>query len=263
VNLVDLIKARHAKDGVVVTECKDGPTQTRDHRRLDAWVLLKTWKPITCIGYEVKVSRSDWLQDQKFTGYFDLCHLFYVATEKGIVKDGELPEGVGLLEVLGQGSGRRLVMRKKAARRDVALPSELMAYVLMSRASIDRTFGYGPERTRDERVERWRTWLDQRQQFQEIGRCVSRRMHQIVTDALQRAGEAEERAKGLAVADRMLKEMGITPSSYEWSMRNAFERANGGVLLERLRGLQHDLGRSITQLERFRGTGTDAIAVNE
>jgi hypothetical protein len=56
--LLKALAQRH-KDDVFVPECKNGPTQTGSHRRLDAWVMLKTWSPVTMIGYEIKVSRSD------------------------------------------------------------------------------------------------------------------------------------------------------------------------------------------------------------
>jgi hypothetical protein len=53
-------------------------------------------------GHELKTSRSDWLrelnQPGKADGWADECHQFWlVAAEAGIVHDGELPHGWGLM----------------------------------------------------------------------------------------------------------------------------------------------------------------------
>jgi hypothetical protein len=90
--LLAMLETRHSND-VFVPECKDGPTQTRSHLRLDAWVLLKTWSPITTIGYEIKVDRGDWRRDDKLHQYMPLCHLLYVVALKGVVPADELPAG--------------------------------------------------------------------------------------------------------------------------------------------------------------------------
>src|SRR5688500_2367282 len=118
-----MLASRHL-DAVFVAECKDGPTQTRSHLRLDAWVLAKTWSPITTIGYEIKVDRADWRRDDKLHNYMPLCHLLYVVAPKGVVPIEELPQGVGLLEPVGQAG--RLQARRRAARREIVLPAELM-----------------------------------------------------------------------------------------------------------------------------------------
>ncbi|CAB4177422.1 hypothetical protein UFOVP998_37 [uncultured Caudovirales phage] len=156
-DLMRLLAERHAGD-VFVPECKNGPTSAGSgrHRRLDGWALLKTWSPITCIGYEVKVSRSDWLNDDKFTDYLPLCHKLFLVAPKGVVEPAELPLSVGLLEPIGTGSGMRLVTRRKVVRREIPMPAELLVYVLMSRTRI-----VAPntcDKTREQRAEALRRW---------------------------------------------------------------------------------------------------------
>lgn len=64
--LIQLLRKRHEKD-LLVSECKTGSTWISNGcRRLDAWVLKRTWSPVTMIGYEVKVSRSDFVNDMKW-----------------------------------------------------------------------------------------------------------------------------------------------------------------------------------------------------
>lgn len=58
-------------------------------------------------GFELKASRSDWLrelkQPEKAEPIFRFCDFWVVVTEKGVVKDGELPPTWGLLERRGNG----------------------------------------------------------------------------------------------------------------------------------------------------------------
>jgi hypothetical protein len=72
-------------------------------RTLDA-VSLQLWPSSGMLldGYEIKVSRSDWLRElknpakaQEFVGLVD--RLWLVVSDEAIVKDGELPESWGLL----------------------------------------------------------------------------------------------------------------------------------------------------------------------
>ena len=89
-----LLEDRHVKD-IFVPQCKMGSAGSKT---LDGWALLPTWSPLTTIGYEIKVSRSDWTHDQKHEQYRAVCHLFFVVAPKGVVRIGELAAGVGLLE---------------------------------------------------------------------------------------------------------------------------------------------------------------------
>lgn len=54
-------------------------------------------------GYEVKISRSDFLSDvgsQKWRKYLSVCHQVYFATPAGLLRKEEIPSGAGLI-VLG------------------------------------------------------------------------------------------------------------------------------------------------------------------
>ena len=60
-----------------------------------ATIDLKTW---TVRGYEVKMSRADFLRDEKWTSYLPNFHFFWFAIpEPGIILPEELPDGIGLL----------------------------------------------------------------------------------------------------------------------------------------------------------------------
>jgi hypothetical protein len=58
-------------------------------------------------GFEIKVSRSDWLrelkQPEKAEDVYQYCDYWWIVAPKGIVKDGELPPTWGLLELRESG----------------------------------------------------------------------------------------------------------------------------------------------------------------
>lgn len=217
--LSKMLAQRHS-DAVFIPECKMGMAGSRT---LDGWALLPTWSPLTTIGYETKVSRSDWLQDQKFEEYRAVCHLFFVVAPKRIVERQELPAGVGLLEPVGQGDGARLVMRVKAVRQepDPAKLVRLMAYALMWKR-VEHDPG---RQTRPHRAEMWRRWVADRQEFQAIGGSVAGRMRQILTDAISARRAAEAKAERLADAARVLEELGVQPQWSAYATRREIERA--------------------------------------
>lgn len=222
VELNRLLAARHS-DGVYVPECKMGAAGSRT---LDGWALLPTWSPLTTIGYEIKVSRSDWLQDQKYEEYRACCHLFFVVAPAKIVQRGEIPAGVGLLEPIGDGTGRRLVMRVKAVRQapDDAKLARLMAYALMWR----RVQANPMLDERPKRAVRWAQWVAEQQEFHVIGRSVSRRMRALVTAAQDAQQRAESRANRLEHAAALLRELGIDDTFNRFAVRREIERAIGG-----------------------------------
>lgn len=240
--ITKLLEARHAKD-VFVPECKMGAAGSRI---LDGWALLSTWSPLTTIGYEIKVSRSDWTQDQKFDEYRAACHLFMVVAPKGVVQPGELPHGVGLLEPLGAGTGCRLVLRGKAVRQepDTSKLVKLMAHVLMWRKD---TRDYGMQ-TKAQRASHWRVWADERQDFQLVGRSVRGHMRKILVDAIDAKNRAESRAQALEAADAILRELGVTPSTYHWNTRRQIEAA----LRKDAEGTIADINATIERLARLR-----------
>ena len=57
--VLTLLRNKHSKD-VFVSECKNGETWgARDLLKMDAWVLLRSYSPLTTVGYEIKISRRD------------------------------------------------------------------------------------------------------------------------------------------------------------------------------------------------------------
>jgi hypothetical protein len=87
------------------------------------------------VGHEVKASRSDWLSELnkpgKADGWADQCHAWYLVTIPGVVAEGELPPGWGLMHP-GTSRTRMKVVTTAHVHRD-RTPSWDAARSIMAR----------------------------------------------------------------------------------------------------------------------------------
>jgi len=175
-DVAKLLAKKHSDD-VFVEEVKNGPSWTGGDstcRRIDAWAMKKSWSRPALYGYEIKVSRSDFLGDDKWPAYLDMCNMLCFVAPADVIKPEEVPEQVGLITV--SKTGTRLYTKKKAPHREIEPPVDTLLYLLM-RAS---GFG-GPEQlgmghrawTRQSNIEYWRDWLADKKEAREIGHRAS------------------------------------------------------------------------------------------
>ena len=170
-DILRLLEGRHSKD-VFVPECKDGPTHYSQHRRLDAWVMARSWAHPCVTGYEIKVGRQDFLRDTKWTDYLSMCNELYFVCQSGLIAVEEVPEGAGLLWVAK--TGTRLFTKRKAPYRDIEIPDSVWRYILMCRTKITR------ERFDDEPNDCWRQWLAEKAEKRDLGLAVSKGIRETV-----------------------------------------------------------------------------------
>lgn len=223
-SLVAALARKHADD-IFVVECKDGPTQTGTHRRLDAWVLKKTWSPITMIGYEVKVSRSDWLSDKKLIAYLPLCHYLYMVAPKDLIALDELPSGVGLLEPVGDGA--RLATRRKATWRDIELPTNLLVYVLMCRVTITRE----QQQNAAWRLDQLKHWVDGKVERRELSYAVNKKIREKFIEQEHRFQLLEQRTAAVEQVKQRIIELGFDPDKpfSLWQVSERIKELAGAV----------------------------------
>jgi DNA repair MmcB-like protein len=174
--LLRLLEARHSKD-LFVPECKDGPTHLTTHLRMDGWAMVKSWANPCVLAYEIKVSRSDFVADNKWPGYLPYCNQFYFVMPKDLIDLSEVPEQVGLLVAIGQGAGARLITKKKAPYRDVVIPESVYRYILMCRVRVESE----SDRSESDR-DRWRHWLTLKAEDQKLGYQVAKRIRERATE---------------------------------------------------------------------------------
>lgn len=202
-DVIELLAARHSND-VFVAECKDGPTWGGGAMRLDAFAMRRSWANPCTFGYEVKVARSDWLNDTKWHLYRDLVNEFSVVAPAGVIKPEEVPAGVGYLQVAS--TGTMLVRKIKATRQetDPAAQNMLLQYVLQSRCTID-----APREPRT--VDEWRAWLARKEEARDIGHQVAAALRDrymrdvaLVRRQIKEAEDGAEEARQMMAAARAL-----------------------------------------------------------
>ena len=198
-DLLELIRARHRGE-FVVEECKMGSSWHGAEQRLDAWALRNTWSPVTAEGYEIKVTRSDFLSDMrtgKWRTYLEACHRLWFVTPARLVDPKEVPKECGLLWA----TPAKLTTRKAAPRRSrtqaAAALLGTMTYCLMSRARPVRNMFEANGRPA---ADVWRELLLEGLGHRYLGHVVSRRV-------AERIEAAELKAERLAREVKRLKEV--------------------------------------------------------
>lgn len=126
-DIIEKLRVKHAKD-VFLMECKTGPSYSGPCPRLDAWAMNKSWAHHCCTGYEVKVSRSDFMNDEKTNEYLPFCHELYFVCPWSLIDPSEVPEYAGLMWASPNSS---MVVRKKKAPKRLEVDSMIYVYVLI------------------------------------------------------------------------------------------------------------------------------------
>lgn len=253
-HILALLRDKHSKE-VFVSECKDGPSQLGSHNRMDAWVMARSWAHPAVTAYEIKVSRADFLGDQKWHKYLDFCNYFYFAAPPGIIAPNELPPEVGLY--VTSTNAARLFCKKKATLREVAIPENVFRYILMCRAKIGSE--RGPEDTRTTAYEFWKAWLEGKRDCRDMGHRVSRAIREAVSKKVieveLKQFALEKTLETYAVFRENLKKLGLCPDAPldRWVAKNAVEKwqAGGGQeILDALDGIIKVAEREKRDLEK-------------
>lgn len=117
----------------------------RTIRRADA-IAIGVWRSVGLlkgVGFEIKVSRSDWLREldqvEKAEALIRQCREFYlVVSDPKLIVDGELPDGWGLMVP----SGKRLRIARRSAKNNEA---ELDRYVVSKILERSHLFAPGKQ----------------------------------------------------------------------------------------------------------------------
>ena len=129
---------KHYKD-FFLTEVKSGSTwltSVGNMKILDGLAIRKSWTSPCFTGYEIKVTRSDFLRDAKFYTYEELCNCLYIVCPKGMIDRTELPESVGLMYY--DPEKKTITTKKKAIYRKIEYSPDLLLYIIYTRLSSDR-----------------------------------------------------------------------------------------------------------------------------
>lgn len=226
--------SRHADD-IFVTECKTGPTQgVAGHSRIDAWAMRRSYTRPLMTAYEVKVSRSDFQSDTKWTEYLPYCNQFYWATPWKLIMPEEVSGDAGLIWITN--TGNRCIVKKKASHRTVPLsldpPFGLFVYLMYSRAT------FGPERDDVTSEDYWKAWLEKKVDLNELGFKVSSKLRTEVREKITEVQKENEklRTENAALAhirDFVVNDIGVRPED----LRDWYSYRSERLVKERLKEL--------------------------
>lgn len=183
---------------------------TLGDRRLDGLAMNQWASRGRClVGFEIKVSRSDWLNElknfQKAEAAYRECDQFYLVTPKDIVKDGELPVGWGHLQTYGVGL------------RQIAAPARTTPSHTMHRELAARLLSRFAQ---EEQREQWRRDVNERADVRTQVIKEVQEKHERQTKELR-----DERDQLRADHNKLLRALGSRASSSWHSMEDALKAA--------------------------------------
>ena len=231
---------------LTVPECKIGSTWFKKMcSRFDIWVMARSWAHPRFIGCEIKVSRSDFLNDNKWQNYLPYCSEFYFASPPDIINPGEVPEQAGLM--ICTKNCKRLITKKKAPVRDIEIPNSILVYILMCRTRItaDTT----------SKANLWECRLKEMRAEKQLGRDVAYHIRSLVDKQVKEVrgenAKLKRENKRLQFVKEVMSELGIENEVYMPRIKRNISEALSGIpydLPEYLREIKMNVGRALKAL---------------
>lgn len=194
----EALRKRHQGE-TFLTEVKTGPTMYAEAgslQKIDALAIKPSWANPRFTAYEVKVSRSDFLADDKWTNYLSYCHKFYWACSTGLIKPEEVSDPCGLVWVNGDGGWS---VRKAALYRPIEIPWEMLYYIIISKLRSDRHPFFSSTK------EYFEAYVQDKHDKILLGDMVSEKWRADLAAMDERVKQAERRAKEAELALQVLE----------------------------------------------------------
>ncbi len=204
---IALSELHNQRSTYFITECKTCSTYFPDPQGLlkfDGLAITKSYTKPNIIGYEIKVSRSDFKQDNKWHLYLQYCNEFYFVVPTGLVKKEELPDNVGLIYYNPDTKALRTI--KKAQYRLIDKPVGVYEYIIFSRLDEDRIPFY------NDRKEYCTDYLNNEVDKKYIGERLGTKLAKDLQEATKRLHTLERSEKELEMwkaVERLLKDKNI------------------------------------------------------
>lgn len=170
---------KHGNREFFIAECKNGPSLT-GFLQFDGIAIYKSWAHPRIVGYEIKVSRSDFQRDTKFFRYLPYCHEFYIVTPTGLIDRMELPNDIGLMYY--NPKTKIITTKKKAIHRKIEISGDMMLYIIMNRLESDRMPFHSSK------ADYWKDWLANKLGNRELG-------YQVRSKLLEQVEKLEQENK--------------------------------------------------------------------
>lgn len=237
-----LLEKRHSSD-LFYCEVKTGSTWYSNFSIIDAIAIPKSWKNFAITGYEVKVSRGDFLQDNKWHKYLPYCNELYFAVPNNLVDPSELSDGIGLIYCTEK-TTRKI---KKAARREIEKDKVSdMLFHLMMKYNMQDSYPFHAGK-----ADFWEDWLERKKKSTEIGWNVR-------SEIGKRLVNAEKENERFKKSDEKLKEITKLLEKYNrptWDLVAGIERIlkNDGNIDKNSLSMLESAVKDITRfIERYK-----------
>lgn len=273
VEIKKALAASHDKD-FFMTEVKNGSSYFPPAQGLlifDGIAITRSYTRPCIKIYEIKVSRGDFLRDNKWNLYKQYCNELYFVVPKGMIDKSELPDDVGLIYYNRDGV-RNLITKRKAQYRDIDEPVGVYKYIIYSRLEPDRIPFYR------ERKEYAEDYLKDIKDRKYVGYNLGTKLAKQLQDAERMISEIEGKIHRLEILDiicEKLDKCGLNPFGWKWRMdrvlttpggetrrecieeyANALEaRLNNGVDIEAIELLESDINLILQRLHRMKNNG--------
>lgn len=112
------------------------PEFTWGGRRIDALVVNVHKRMVR--GYEIKVSRADFLQDKKWKSYAEFCNLLYMVCPEGLIQPEEIESPYGLIWVHDKEYYDYTYKKKAKTLNSVATPEWTETYLKILEYELPR-----------------------------------------------------------------------------------------------------------------------------
>ena len=260
--LLEMLLTRH-RDDICVPECKTGSSYVAAGRMhiIDLWVMKPSWSHPVYWGYEIKVSRKDFINDQKWQNYLDYCTDFYFVAPPGVIEPEELPPEAGLLRC--STNAKKLYVKKKAPHRSIEDPASLFKYLIMWRTKI-KSGRYPTTGTK----EYWQNWLKERQVDRSFGYMLSKTIQRRIDEEILKVEEENKTLKSQNhqlenIKQLVEKVLGLDISEiYQWRFDEKFEQLlkelKTGIpsgLLNALQNSRNNIDKAIEIMESKSNAG--------
>lgn len=252
-----LWKMHSNRSSYFITECKTCSTYFPDPQGLlifDGLAIAKSYTKPCIIGYEIKISRSDFLGDNKWHLYLQYCNEFYFVVPKGLIKKDELPDGVGLI-YYDPTAKQVLHIVKKAQYRVIDDPVGVYKYIIFSRLQEDRLPFY------EDKAEYAKAYLEDKHYKKVLGDKFGTQMAKDLQDAverLDRVSHSEYELECWKKAKEVLIKHGVFSRWWsgddEWLGRLK-KALNGSVLSDDLDGIESHLKCALNNLNQLKERG--------
>ncbi len=111
--------------------------QGRQLRIMDGLAVKVSWTNPVFTGYEIKISRGDFLRDKKHNEYLPYCTGFSFVCPDKMIKKSEIEDNIGLIYVKEDGS-IRTVKKAPSLTPDINAQNYLLRYLIYYRSGSNR-----------------------------------------------------------------------------------------------------------------------------